>query len=920
MAVRRESVRLELEDHFSTRLVQAAAKVALLRRELDSLSGQSVRVGTSAQRVAGDVDKVGTSAARTDRSINQLTGRLRLLADAAAILGPGLVPIGAVAVPAVAGLASQLGFAAIGMGAVVAASQGVGDAFEAVVEADLEPTVENLDKARAAMERLAPEAQSFVTALNDARPMFAQFRDSAAAGLFPGVTSTIRDLEQVSDLVGEIFGGVGGAAGGLAGGAGDWLSGDEGREFLTFIRDEAPRALAELGQTIGSFSQGLAELWMAFAPMNRDFSSWMLDVAQSFDQWATGLSQTQGFAEFIDYVRTNGPIVAESMKDLGNAMLQIAEAAAPLGGPVLRALGSMADVIATIADSDLGTPIMAGVAALSLYNRTLAITARLQASSLASGGGFLAGMAAGPKGAAGGIRALRTDVSAMGKEFDRASRSSSVLMSGLSNTSGAAQRTRSSLASLGKSAAVVGGIGLAATGAADGLGMTNTATLGLIGTMGGPLGIAVGAGAGAFLDLKAAGDDAHDSLVALNAAVDSGDLDQITAAISRQEKALADYRDVEFTSPGDILESVGSAFGDVMRGDFTNTIGQQEKALRDAAKAAAELKAAQAQAAEDQRFKAMLQEQAAALRANRAAARGTAREFVGLGDSLNDAEVSLGGWIKDMQQSAADLRNFRRNAEQAAEKGLRQGLIAALQEAGPEGARRMRQLANATDAEIARANRAWQAGQREVNRYTDAVGNVPTTKATRVTAEIAEAMRNIGQVQYALQQLNGRTATTYVQTVYTASGNRFKDVPSGVPVRKATGGPVFGPGTTTSDSIPALLSNNEHVWTAREVANAGGHAAVEALRSQYRFAEGGAVLAPIGRYANGGEVRPAPMAFAQASRAVTVPAPQISLAGLTLRANVDGLGDVMFRVAEETVAADHRTRNRDTRTRTRAGL
>ena len=83
----------------------------------------------------------------------------------------------------------------------------------------------------------------------------------------------------------------------------------------------------------------------------------------------------------------------------------------------------------------------------------------------------------------------------------------------------------------------------------------------------------------------------------------------------------------------------------------------------------------------------------------------------------------------------------------------------------------------------------------------------------------------------------------------------------------ATGGEVAGaisgPGSGTSDSILARLSNGEHVWTAREVANAGGHKGVEMLRaifgksnvvqSQHRpnqsgvpgFAAGGGILAGI---------------------------------------------------------------------------
>lgn len=76
----------------------------------------------------------------------------------------------------------------------------------------------------------------------------------------------------------------------------------------------------------------------------------------------------------------------------------------------------------------------------------------------------------------------------------------------------------------------------------------------------------------------------------------------------------------------------------------------------------------------------------------------------------------------------------------------------------------------------------------------------------------------------------------------------------GSPSQLAAGGPVRGAGTATSDSIPADLSNNEHVWTAREVAGAGGHGAVERMRAMARagrmgFARGGrASLIAFGKW------------------------------------------------------------------------
>lgn len=74
----------------------------------------------------------------------------------------------------------------------------------------------------------------------------------------------------------------------------------------------------------------------------------------------------------------------------------------------------------------------------------------------------------------------------------------------------------------------------------------------------------------------------------------------------------------------------------------------------------------------------------------------------------------------------------------------------------------------------------------------------------------------------------------------------------------ATGGPVIGPGTGTSDSIAARLSNGEHVWTADEVAAIGGQEAMTRLRAAVRgglrldvgddtpgYAGGGPVMMPF---------------------------------------------------------------------------
>jgi hypothetical protein len=67
---------------------------------------------------------------------------------------------------------------------------------------------------------------------------------------------------------------------------------------------------------------------------------------------------------------------------------------------------------------------------------------------------------------------------------------------------------------------------------------------------------------------------------------------------------------------------------------------------------------------------------------------------------------------------------------------------------------------------------------------------------------------------------------------------------------KAMGGAIHGPGGPKSDRIPTMLSNGEHVWTAKEVQAAGGHEAMLRMRSEVLangYAGGGAVEWMIGQ-------------------------------------------------------------------------
>lgn len=139
-----------------------------------------------------------------------------------------------------------------------------------------------------------------------------------------------------------------------------------------------------------------------------------------------------------------------------------------------------------------------------------------------------------------------------------------------------------------------------------------------------------------------------------------------------------------------------------------------------------------------------------------------------------------------------------------------------------------------------------------VDNLSTSIEDVPASKKSEIQVEIDKALGAVGQIKVAIQGINGRTVDVNVRTVYSsigAPGALSQSTRGGV--TRASGGSVFGPGSETSDSIPALLSHNEHVLSAREVRGFGGHSNVERLRAMARagslpaFAGGGALGRPV---------------------------------------------------------------------------
>lgn len=296
-----------------------------------------------------------------------------------------------------------------------------------------------------------------------------------------------------------------------------------------------------------------------------------------------------------------------------------------------------------------------------------------------------------------------------------------------------------------------------------------------VASKGGALGEALfgSLGGRASLDLRDRLDEATASFAALDEAmtgiVASGGPERATEAF----EALADAEGWSKDQRAEVLDQLpeyadalqGTANEATLTAEATDTLG---RSLGDAVP--------------------LTEDMVDALKEAREGASESASSFVNLGESLNDSEVSLGGWIAEMERGAKALREFQANAKAAAKNGLDEGLIQSLQEAGEEGAMRMEQLAGATDKEIKRANRAWRSGQNATDSYVNSIEDLlrellglPSRTPVEVTLRgDKETMAALRRIRQEAQSVAGDYRINYIVTQTNAFNKRNAEAAQGL--------------------------------------------------------------------------------------------------------------------------------------------
>jgi hypothetical protein len=182
----------------------------------------------------------------------------------------------------------------------------------------------SMQKLKEAMAALSPAGRDFALFIFGLKGKFEELRGIAAQGVLPGVQA---GLQKIIDRYGPAFFAfvdkMAKVSGQLFIALGDAFTSPAMVTFFETMDKYAPDFFSLFALIGIDFMKIIAGMMTAFAPFAKEFMTAFADMTASWAEWAAGLKDDEGFQNFLNYVREEGPKVWQLLKDIGQVLINV---------------------------------------------------------------------------------------------------------------------------------------------------------------------------------------------------------------------------------------------------------------------------------------------------------------------------------------------------------------------------------------------------------------------------------------------------------------------------------------------------------------------------------------------------------------------------------------------------------------------
>ncbi|HGN7155072.1 TPA: hypothetical protein ACKW4Q_002026 [Staphylococcus aureus] len=315
-------------------------------------------------------------------AIKVLTGGVLALGGAVAIAGAGFVAFGAMAISAIKMLNDGTLQASSATNEYKKALDGVKSAWTDIIKQNqsaIFTTLANgLNTVKTAMQSLQPFFSGISRGMEEASQSVLKWAQNS------GVASRFFNMMNTAGV--SVFNKLLSAAGGFGDGlvnvftqlaplfqwSADWLdrlgqsfsnwaNSAAGENSITRFIEYTKTNLPIIGNIFKNVFVGISNLMSAFSGSSTGIFQSLEQMTAKFREWSEQVGQSQGFKDFVSYIQTNGPLIMQLIGNIARGLVAFATAMAPIASAVLRVAVAITGWIANLFEAHPATAQLVGV-------------------------------------------------------------------------------------------------------------------------------------------------------------------------------------------------------------------------------------------------------------------------------------------------------------------------------------------------------------------------------------------------------------------------------------------------------------------------------------------------------------------------------------------------------------------------------